>query len=216
MEELRFLSKYLALGVLVFGLIRYNKYSNTKAKFFIYSIVYAVLTEFTGANFHDLFEMPNYPVYNTFTIVQLTFFLWWFKSLIESKRRKKIITICIAIFLTFAVFNTIFGQNFFEAGQTYTYAVGVICMLLSICLYFIESFNKETILNITDSIYFWFSLGLLLFYGTFMPFMFASRLFLNTNSVIFSTVLFFLNAIMYGCFAIGFYKADGNDNEHVL
>ncbi len=207
MEDIRFLSKYLALAVLIYGFYNYKNYSNTKAKYFIFSILYAVLTEFLGAHFHNWFGVVNYPVYNVFIIVQLSFYLWWFQLLLESLNRKKIIKVFIFCYLIFSLINIIYGQDFFLGYQTYTYGIGVILVLLAICFYFIEIFNKDTILNITDSALFWFALGVLLFYGTFMPFMFASKLFLNVDKWIYSLVVFSLNVIMYSCFAVGFYKS---------
>ena len=212
MEEIRFLSKYLALAVLIFGLYSYKNYSNTKAKYFIFSILYAVLTEFIGSNFHNWFGIVNYAVYNVFIIIQLTFFLWWFQHIIESQKRKNIIKIFIGLYLVYSVVNMCYLQDFILGNQTYTYAVGVIFLLIAIGFYFVETFNKDSVLNITDSILFWFTLGVLLFYGTFMPFLFASKLFLLGDKWILSLVTFLLNVIMYTCFAVGFYKSYKNNN----
>lgn len=207
MEELRFFSKYLALVTLIIGCITYASYSHTKAKYFILSIIYAVFTEFFGEYFNNLFGMLNYPVFNTFTIIQITFFLWWFQLLLESKNRKKIIKTFILLYWIFSIWNIFYMQSFLLGFQSYTYGVGVVFLLIAICFYFIETFSKDIILNITDSTIFWFVLGILLFYGTFMPFMFASELFLNVDKWIYSLVLFSLNFIMYSCYAIGFYKS---------
>ncbi len=214
MEDIRFLSKYLALVVLIYGLYNYKNYSNSKAKYFIFSILYAVLTEFFGSHFYKWFGIVNYPVYNVFIIFQLSFYLWWFQILLDSISRKKIVRLFIITYLLFATFNIIYGQNFFSGYQTYTYGFGVVLVLLAICFYFIETFNRDTILNITDSILFWFALGVLLFYGTFMPFMFASKLFLTIDKWIYSLVVFSLNVIMYTCFAIGFYKSYKSSKNH--
>lgn len=207
MEDIRFLSKYLALIVLIYGFYNYKSYSNTKAKYFVFSVLYAVVTEFLGSYFHKWFGMVNFPVYNIFIIMQLSFYLWWFQLLLESLNRKKIIRFSILIYSVFAILNIIYGQDFFLGYQTYTYGLGVILVLLAICFYFLEIFNKDSMLNITDSVLFWFALGVLLFYGTFMPFMFASKLFLNVDKWIYSLVVFSLNVIMYSCFIIGFYKS---------
>lgn len=207
MEELRFLSKYLALVVLIFGLYSYKSYSNSKAKYFIYSILFSVVTEFFGSVFTKIFDHVNFAVYNVYTIIQITFFLWWFQLLLESKNRKKIVKIFILLYWIFSIWNIFYGQSFLLGFQSYTYGIGVIFLLIAICFYFIETFSKDIILNITDSTIFWFVLGILLFYGTFMPFMFASELFLNVDKWIYSLVLFSLNFIMYSCYAIGFYKS---------
>ncbi|MGH1383126.1 hypothetical protein [Kordia sp.] len=207
MEELRFLSKYLALIVLVYGCFTYSSYANTKAKYFIFSIFYVVLTEFFGGYYFELFGMRNYPVYNTYTIVQLTFFLWWFRLMLDSKSRQKLVNLFIVLYWIFSFWNIMYGQGFLTGFQFYTYGVGTVFLLITICFYFIEIFGKDSILNITDSTVFWFALGILLFYATYMPFFFASKLFLNVDKWIYSLVLFSLNLIMYSCYIIGFYKS---------
>lgn len=216
MEDIRFLSKYLALVVLIYGLYNYKNYSNSKAKYFVFCILFAVVTEFFGSVFYKLFNHVNFVVYNVFTIVQLTFFLWWYQLILNSKRRKNILRLCIVVYLVFAVCNIFFGENILIANQIYTFTLGVLFVLIGISFYFIESFNKETILNITDSVYFWFSLGVLLFYGTFMPFMIALQLFLTGGQKILGIVTFILNIIMYVCFAIGFYKSRSKNNLEVF
>lgn len=220
LEELRSFSGYLALATLIFGVIAYKNYSKTNAKYFIFSILISVITEFIslyfksfGAFYSNVFGQTNFPIANIFTIVQITFYLWWIRLILISKNRKKIIGLLLIFYLAFALLNTIYGQVFMTGLQTYTYAIGVIFLLIAISFYFIESFNKETIFNVTDSIKFWFILGVLLFYGTFMPFMFAFQLFLQGDQRIFSLVTFLLNAIMYSCFVIGFYKSYKNFKE---
>jgi hypothetical protein len=222
LEELRSFTGYLALATLIFGCIAYKNYSRTNAKYFVYSILFSVVIEFTslyfksfGDFYSNIFGQTNYPIANIFTIVQITFFLWWIRFILNSKDRKRVVGALIIIYLVLALLNTIYGQFFMTGLQTYTYAIGVIFLLIAIGFYFVESFNKETIFNVTDSIQFWFILGVLLFYGTFMPFMFAFELFLQGDQRIFSLVLFFLNFIMYSCFIVGFYKTYKIQNQQL-
>ncbi|AXG71485.1 hypothetical protein KORDIASMS9_03742 [Kordia sp. SMS9] len=218
LEELRSFTGYLALATLIYGCIAYKNYSNTNAKYFIYCIVFSVIVEFVSLYYEsfdtwysNIFGDTNYPIANIFTIVQISFFLWWIRLILNSKSRRKVVAFLQVGYLVFAVLNTMYGQEFMTGLQTYTYAVGVIFLLIAISFYFIESFNKETMLRITDSIKFWFILGVLLFYGTFMPFFFAFQVFLKGDQRILSLVLFVLNAIMYTCFSVGFYKSYKKD-----
>jgi hypothetical protein len=221
LEELRSFTGYLALATLIYGCISYKNYSKTNAKYFIYCILFSVIVEFVSLYFESfgkwyssIFGNTNFPIANIFTIVQISFFLWWIRLILNSRNRKRIVGLLLIAYLLFAVLNTMYGQMFMTGLQTYTYAVGVIFLLIAISFYFVESFNKETMLRITDSIKFWFILGVLLFYGTFMPFYFAFHVFLKGDQRILSLVLFVLNAIMYICFSIGFYKS--NKQEKVI
>ncbi|MCH2193557.1 hypothetical protein [Kordia sp.] len=219
LEELRFLTGYLALATLIYGIISYRNYSKTNAKYFVYCILFSVITEFVslyfksfGTWYYNIFGETNYPIANIFTIVQISFFLWWIQFILNSKNRKRIVGGLLIVYLIFAVSNIMYGQEFMDKLQTHTYAVGVIFLLIAISFYFVESFKKETIFSITDSIKFWFILGVLLFYGTFMPFYFAFQVFLKSDQRIISLVTFALNAIMYICFAVGFYKSYKKNN----
>lgn len=216
MEELRLYSKYLVLAVAVLGTFKYKDIADTKAKYFLFSIWYIVITEFVGANFYHWFGKLNYPVYALYTFVQITFYLWWYRSLLLSVNRRKMIGVFIAVYGVFCIINAIFIQDILIETSNYTFALGVIFLVTTICFYFIEVFNSEKVLKIRSSIYFWFSLGLLLFYATYLPFYFASKFFLFGDVRLYSVVNFFLCAIMYSCFAIGFFKAKQSAKEHKL
>ena len=213
LEELRLYSKYLALIVAIIGLFTYKNYAHTKARYFLYSVWYIVLTEFIGARFYYWFGVPNYGVYNLYTFLQLLFYLWWFRSLITSKRKTQTLLILIIVFILFSSFNLVFIQDYINETATYQYALGVIFVVTSICFYFFELFSTEKVLSLTSSKYFWFSIGILIFHATYMPFYFAFKYFFYGNVGPLSLANFILCFIMYTCFAIGFLKAKKDINN---
>jgi len=216
MEDLRFYSKYLALAVAILGTINYKDIKQTKAKYFLFSIWFIVLTEFIGENFYKWTGVVNFPVYNFYTIIQFTFYLWWYKGLMKYDKRKKIINLFVYVNLLFTIVNALYIQDPYIELTSYSYALGVVFLVTTICYYFIEIFNSEKVLSIRSSLYFWFSLGLLLFHATFLPFFFAHKYFLFENPNLISPVVFILGIIMYLCFGIGFLKAKQSANEHKL
>ncbi len=218
MEDLRFYSKYLALFVCILGTIKYKDIKNTKAKYFLFSIWFLVIIEIVGENFYAWFgtKHSRSPVYNFYTIVQFTFYLWWYRSLMQSLKRKRIITWFIMLNIVFTIINAIYVQDPFRELTSFSYALGVIFLVTTICYYFIEVFQSEKILKIRSSMYFWVSLGLLLFHAAFMPFFFAHSYFIDGNLKLLSLVNFFLCSIMYICFAIGFFKVKESANEYKL
>lgn len=216
MEELRFYSKYLVLVVAIFATVRYSDIRNTKAKYFLYSIWYIFLTEFVGTYFYSWFGLLNFPVYGLYTFLQISFYLWWFRSLLKSEKRKKIVSAFVIIYITFCVVNAFFIQDIFSEVTSYSYAIGVIFLVTTICYYLIEVFNSEVVLKIRKSMYFWISLGLLLFHATFMPFYFAFDYFLLDNLKLLSVVNFTLCIIMYSCFGAAFVMAKYSAKEHML
>jgi len=216
MEDLRLYSKYLVLAVAIFGTIRYSDIRDTKAKYFLFAIWYIVFTEFLASNFYKLFGLYNYPVYALFTFLQITFYLWWFRSLLESEKRQKIVVYFIYVYILFCIINAIFIQDVLIESSTYAFAVGLIFLVVTICYYYIEIFKSDLVLRIRSSIYFWFSLGVLLFHATFMPFYFANKFFLFGDVKLLSIVSFFLCFIMYTCFMIGFIVAKKSAKQHPL
>ena len=99
LEELRFLTGYLALATLIYGIISYRNYSKTNAKYFVYCILFSVITEFVslyfksfGTWYYNIFGETNYPIANIFTIVQISFFLWWIQFILNSKNRNQTIS----------------------------------------------------------------------------------------------------------------------------
>lgn len=217
LENIRLYSKYLALVAAVIGTLNFRYYKTTKAKFFLFSVWYIIITEFVGENLSRWFDVIyNNIVYNIYIVIQFTFYLWWYQSLLKSENRKKIVKAFCLIFLVFGIVNIIFFQDVISEATSYSYALAVIFLVTSICYYFIEVFNSEKVLSIRSSGYFWFSLGLILFHATFMPFYFAFDYFLIGNLKLLSVVNFLLCVIMYTFFLIGFIKLRNNNNEHKL
>ncbi|PWB21752.1 hypothetical protein DCO46_19120, partial [Flavobacterium sp. HTF] len=88
---------------------------------------------------------------------------------------------------------------------TYSFAIGVILVMLLSCVYLVEIFNSDKILNFKKSVFFWYILGILVFHVPVLPFMLAINWFLiKQDESIFSLVLFILNFLAHGCFIIGF------------
>lgn len=211
--------KYLILAAAIVGTIMYPHYKHSKVKYFIFIIWYGVFTEFVGAHYYKWFDQPNSKiVFNLYTLVSITFFLWWFGSLLTNKRRRTTIKYFIVVFWIANVLNAIFLLNVLYQSTKYAFVVGVILLVITICYFFIEMFNKEVVLNIRNSIYFWFALGVLLFFATFLPFYVTTNFFnQNIQSLVpLGVAVFVLNIIMNGCFIVGFTKARKSAMEYPL
>lgn len=211
--------KYLALAAALVGTFLYPHYKHTKAKFFIWIIWYSLLTEVVGAHYYNWFQVPNSKiVYNLFTLVSITFYLWWFRSLLTSAKRRLIVTYFMVLFWLTNILNAIFLSNVLYQDTKYAFVVGVIFLVITICYFFIEMFDKEIVLKIRESMYFWFALGVILFYATFLPFYVTTSFFAKdiASIVPLRIAVFTLNLVMNGCFIIGFLKAKKSANEYPL
>ena len=125
----------------------------------------------------------------------------WYRSLINNKVRKGIILVLVVTFWVFIVINSFFIESFWKI-QTYTFAVAAIGVITSIILYFIEILNSDRILQFERSIYFWFSLGVLVFWVPYMPLKFTSTYF-NFQGPVYVISITVLNYLMYLFFIIG-------------
>lgn len=205
LENLRFYSIYLALLAGIVGLFFLYKLPGNKAKSLLGMIFFSVLTEFVGSNLTRWTGLINYCVFNIYILVSFTYYLILLKYLLLHRNHKRFADILLIIFVLFYICDFIFIQKTIFEAFTFSFAFGVIFVLILSCLYLVEIFNSKKILNFGKSIFFWFILGVLLFHVPFLPFMLAIKWFLiESNETIYSLMLFILNLLMYGCFIIGF------------
>lgn len=205
LENLRFYSIYLALLAGIVGLFFLYKLPGNKAKSLLGMIFFSVLTEFVGSNLTRWTGLINYCVFNIYILVSFTYYLILLKYLLVHRNHKRFADIFLIIFVLFYICDFIFIQKTIFEAFTFSFAFGVIFVLILSCLYLVEIFNSKKILNFGKSIFFWFILGVLLFHVPFLPFMLAIKWFLiESNETIYSLMLFILNLLMYGCFIFGF------------
>lgn len=205
MEILTISIRYIALLSAIIATLAYPRYARGKAKYFLYSIWFTAITEFSYKVVYYQILKGEYPIHfivNIYTIIQFIFYFFWYRYLIRTIKYKNWILYIALFFITFATINTIFFQDFIYERQTYTYITGVLFVIITICTYFLEVFKDDFILHFQRSVYFWFSLGILLFFIPFLPFMIASEFF-HYGGDLYSLVIFILNVVMHSCFVIG-------------
>ncbi|WP_340202020.1 hypothetical protein [Ascidiimonas sp. W6] len=207
MQELTNYIKYIALASAIINTIFFFKYAGGKAKYFFYSIWFIAITEFSYRFFYyNVFNediSSSKIVANSYTLIQFSFYFIWYRYLLKNKVNKRLLLWFLGLFYVAFVLISFFLQDFSEITQSYVYTIGMIFLVVSIILYFMEILSSEFTLQFGKSVFFWFSLGLLLFHVPFMPFMFIAE-YLNFNkSIPYSVVLFGLNFIMHGCFIFG-------------
>ena len=213
------LSKYLVLAAALVGTFLYTHYKSSKAKYFIWIVWFGFIMDLFGQYYYSWFNQHNSQiVYNIYVLVAITFFLWWFRSLLISKKRKEIVKYFIILFIISNMVNALFLLNVLYQPTTYAYVIGVIFLVITVCYYFIEMFNKEVVLKLRDSMYFWFALGVLSFFATFLPFYITATFFAQSAQTMLplGVTVFILNVIMNGCFIIGFFKAKHSAKQHPL
>lgn len=212
--EISYMSLYAI--TLVFALWRYPKYFDTPLRYLPILFLYTFLNELLGnlvaideniaLTFRDLTD--NSIIYNLYTIISYLYYYYIFWSFSKNPIAKKYILYGGIIFLISCGIN-VFLQSFASDSQVISYTIGG-CVLLFCTISYLRHFiflkqkfeYKQTIL-------FWLSLGLSIFYMGYLPlkinwFYDAARgLGASHTSRIFHLSLII---IMYSFFVIGFYK----------
>lgn len=205
METLTISIRYIALLSAIIATLAYGRYRQGKGRYFVYSIWFTAITEFSYKIVYYQVLDARYPIHfivNTYTVIQFLFYFLWYRSLITSIAYRNRILFMATLFLAFDIYNTLGLQDFIYERQTYTYIIGTIFVIITIYLYFVEVFKDDFILHFQRSVYFWFSLGILLFFIPFLPFMIASEFF-HYGGDLYSLVIFILNVVMHSCFITG-------------
>ncbi len=196
--------KYIALLSAIIATLGYRKYSMGKAKYFLFAIWFIALTEFSYKIVYYQILKEQHKVFfiaNLHFLIIGSFYLLWFRFLIKDRKKRQAILFMFLTLMLFFIINSMFIEPFLEI-QNYTFGVAAIFVILTILLFFIEILNTEKILQFERSVYFWFSLGILIFWAPFIPLWFTNEYFgfLGPTYVI---SIFVLNLLMHLFFIIG-------------
>jgi hypothetical protein len=204
-EFLRTYIIYLALLSGITGLFVLHKLPGNKAKSIVILIWFSVLTEIVGYYFTQWTGLLNYYVYNAYMFVSFSAYILLIRSLLLKFNNKMSATLFLMLFIFSFFLNLLYFKEDMNKSFIYSFAIGVLLVLILSCLYLVEIFNSDKILKFKKSVFFWYILGILVFHVPFLPFMLAINWFLiKQDDSIFSLVLFILNLLSHSCFIIGF------------
>jgi len=143
-------------------------------------------------------------------------FLIYFYLLLKLKRIRKIQLLIIAVFASiFILMGIIEGKNFLLRFPSYFYLVETLLLLVSITLFFYETFNSDIILNIKDYFPFWVSLSLITIYVGLLPLLFfLQSVDYSVSKNVYIIILFFINLIGYGILSYGVFRSKKTSNMY--
>lgn len=204
-EFLRSYIIYLALLSGCIGLISMHKLPGKKAKFLVILIWFSVAIELVGYYFTYWTGLLNYYVYNFYMFVSFSAYILLLRSLLLKINYRMTAVYFLILFVVSFFLNIMYFKEDANRSFTYSFAIGVLLVLILSCLYLVEIFNSDKILNFKRSVFFWYIMGILVFHVPFTPFMLAINWFLiKQDDSVFSLVLFILNFLAHSCFIIGF------------
>ena len=183
---------WLVLSVEVFGWLPAINYFYPESGFI------KGIRSFFPARFYE----TNMWLFNVFKIVQLLFYMNFYRKITINKKFDIIVGLWM-IFLAVTVFISFpLADNFFEEWVFMPVFVGSLGVLVSALLYFIDVLRGDELLGLTKKMTFWFSTGILVFYLTTTPIIIFSK-FLNFSQY-YTYILTACNLVLYGSFIIGF------------
>ena len=117
----------------------------------------------------------------------------------ENKRLKTIQLGIIGLDILNILFSLIFIEDFFIYLPYPTYFVTILLFLVSVTLFFIETFNSEKVLNIMDYYPFWIAISLVVLYVGLLPLIIISKnaMQLSISRNIFLILLYSVNFTGY-------------------
>lgn len=182
----------------------YGKYKHTVLKYFVWILLYNLINEISAKYVYYWLDR-NVVMYNVYNTIFFLYFLYVFRSFVQSKTYKKWIFYSTVLFSVVTVVNAIVVNAYFDNLMT-SYITGACLLIFCIILYYIEILSDSRVLYIKEDLLFWISVGLLLFYVGYIPIK-ISREFFSDNNDLFVTlfnVQRILIIIMNSCFIIGF------------
>lgn len=207
--ELLKTSLYLAEGITFLSAL-YNYY-HTKSNQYKYLTLYflfIVLAEQIGRFlvYNDLLDITKYWYSFIVIPVEFFFFFWFFFTHFTSPKDKTIPKYGSILLLLAFIADWLFFYNTKAVFISLSYTLGNLILLVVVLIYFRNLIHSKRILNFTNEIEFWISLGLLLFYLCTFPFFGLYNYFFVNYPIEFRTyyiIMLLLNILMYLIFSIG-------------
>jgi hypothetical protein len=165
------------------GLLVMHKYKQTTVRYFIYFLLFVLVTELLGSYARILNYLGNYHLientlfkYNfwwhtlTWYIGSAMFFVWYYKKLIKSEFLKKILQYALLLFLIISIVSVAINFEHFFKGTFKSIRIGnMSIIMLCVTFYFYEILHSEKVLDFFKDIHFYISAILLIWLLVTIP-----------------------------------------------
>lgn len=205
------------------AIIVYNKYKNTKVKYFLWFLIFVFITELIGSYtvyVHKYEFLSGVKTYLKGTLIETNhwwynifwrmgsalFFSTYFIKVIENKQYKKSLVLIRGVFLVSSIVYIVFNsQEFFKQPVLFIAIFGAIVILSSSVLYFLEILYSDKILDFYKSVHFYIAAVIFIWFLITTPTMFYRFYYSQAdwNFVLSRRMIYFLcNTFMYFSFSI--------------
>ncbi|RAJ18093.1 hypothetical protein LY08_00366 [Olleya aquimaris] len=183
------------IAALVAAILSWKKYKNTTEKYFLFFLIYIVLNEITGY----VIGGDNLYIYNIYTVLSISFYLFWFHQILNNKGLIKILGF---LFLITIVYTAV-KQDFWTSLWTFPFIPSSIIIIICSTLFFNSFLNNLKAISYTNSQQFWIVTGLLIFYVGFLPIALTWGM-IKPGSYPFRLIIMTLNLLLYGFYIKSF------------
>lgn len=152
----------LLIITLIISLLTINKKSERYLRYFPFFLATTTLVELS-AIWLSFQHQNNTLLYNLYSIIEFSFFLYLFYQLLEKPSIKKL-TIWLGISLPVICLVDIFLIQGPRIFHTYTFILGALVLDILGILYLVQLLNSSTNIRITKIPAFWIVIAILFFY----------------------------------------------------
>ena len=189
-ENYSLLTHAVEIMAAITGLLLFNRYKHSAARYFIFFLVYVSLVELIGSypgcfakyeflsDFKDavkgtVFERNRWWFTIFWTIGSAMFFSFYYRKVLKTKLYIKIIKFSsILFFISSIIYIATHWYAFFNSSISFIRIFGAFVIILCVILYFIEILKSDTILTFYKSIDFYISTTLLIWFLVTTPLVF--------------------------------------------
>lgn len=217
---LGFITNIFELIAAFAGFYYLSKNRTSKLRSFVYFLVITVFVDAIGSyailyntiGFLKPIETTifkeNLWLYNTFVIGSLFFYIHFYKTILKSKRNKKILNILLLVSVLIVTFNIYrSGLLYFTGNLKYNFTWTTFSVFICTTLFFFELLMSDRFLLFYKSPIFYISIGLLFWWLIFPPLIFYMPYYKEIYPEMVNlreTILILTNIFLYGCYTIGF------------
>jgi len=197
----------LYVVVFILAIYKFPLYKETPLQYLPLILLFTVVTEFFGGYIKLYSGFSNVILFNIYYLLYFSFFFYVFMKVIEEKRFKNYIKICIGVFWLIYI-SDLFLTDIMQESFTRAYIAGAGGLIFCIILYYITILQSSLVLIIKNDLLFWISVGLFLFFIGYIPIKIIKSWFFSVQIEGFFLLLliiqFSLIIVMYSFFLIGF------------
>ena len=193
----------------------------SEIKYFAWFLWLVFLLDFSGlysiwAFFDDYKTFPflknslftrNLWLYNWIRFISLSFYSFLFINLVKRITYKRILNYALFLFIMFGIFKLTSSTQLFFTYDMSILFIGVLLLIVTISNYYFELLISDQILDLKNNMFFYISVGLLIWHLCVPPIQIYSAYFSfeNTDFIkMHAAIIRYSNIFMYGMFSFGF------------